>query len=175
MYLSRTLAEVIDLRSFSNLWFWIGLAIMWSSASHWVLGIPWDLIARGKRKGGATQDDVETLARVHVNRMLYIGEVSGIWMAGIYSAALAGFWVLGFHYGIHFFQAVFLLAFPMALVGLMSVRTAKKIDAAQASGIDLYRYLRNHRIWVQILGAISIFVTALWGMYQNLNASVLGN
>jgi len=26
--------EVIDLRSFSNLWYWIVLAILWSSLSH---------------------------------------------------------------------------------------------------------------------------------------------
>ncbi|MEM9756043.1 MAG: component of SufBCD complex, partial [Pseudomonadota bacterium] len=32
--------DVIDLRSFSNLWYWIVLAVFWSSASHWGLGVP---------------------------------------------------------------------------------------------------------------------------------------
>ncbi|MCU0909379.1 MAG: component of SufBCD complex, partial [Rhodobacteraceae bacterium] len=27
-----TVFEVIDMRSFSNLWYWIGLAVLWSSA-----------------------------------------------------------------------------------------------------------------------------------------------
>ena len=41
--------EVIDLRSFSNLWYWIGLAVFWSSVSHWILGVPYDSIMRAKR------------------------------------------------------------------------------------------------------------------------------
>ena len=33
----QTVLELIDMRSFSSLWYWIGLAVLWSSASHWVL------------------------------------------------------------------------------------------------------------------------------------------
>ena len=52
MEIYAILTEIIDLRSFSNLWFWIALAVMWSSTSHWVLGIPHDMIQRAKREGG---------------------------------------------------------------------------------------------------------------------------
>ena len=41
-----SVSEVIDLRSFSNLWFWIALAVMWSTVSHWVMGVPWDMVQR---------------------------------------------------------------------------------------------------------------------------------
>ena len=41
--------EVIDMRSFSNLWYWVALAVLWSSASHWVMGIPHDMIYRARR------------------------------------------------------------------------------------------------------------------------------
>jgi hypothetical protein len=41
--------EVIDLRSFSNLWYWIVLAILWSSLSHWTLGVPYHIVARARR------------------------------------------------------------------------------------------------------------------------------
>jgi hypothetical protein len=44
--------EVIDMRSFSSLWYWIALAVMWSSASHYVLGVPFDLVQRARRRGG---------------------------------------------------------------------------------------------------------------------------
>jgi hypothetical protein len=44
--------EVIDMRSFSNLWYWIALAVLWSSTSHWVLGVPFDMIQRARRRAG---------------------------------------------------------------------------------------------------------------------------
>ena len=36
--------ELIDLRSFSNLWYWLGLSIFWSTVGHWVLGVPHDIV-----------------------------------------------------------------------------------------------------------------------------------
>ena len=52
MDFTQTLLDVIDFRSFSNLWFWIVLAVAWSTASHWVLGIPFDMVMRARRHGG---------------------------------------------------------------------------------------------------------------------------
>ncbi len=45
--------------SFSNLWYWIALAVMWSSTSHWVLGVPYDMIQRARREGGQAEADLE--------------------------------------------------------------------------------------------------------------------
>jgi len=38
----ETIFELIDMRSFSNLWYWIVLSVLWSTMSHWVLGVPFD-------------------------------------------------------------------------------------------------------------------------------------
>ena len=32
----------------------------------------------------------------------------------------------------------------------------------------------RHRLQTQMIGTLAIFVTALWGMYQNLTIGVLG-
>ena len=61
--------EVIDMRSFSNLWYWIALAVVWSTTSHWVLGVPYDMILRARRKGGQAMTDLEDIVRVNVNRL----------------------------------------------------------------------------------------------------------
>ena len=61
MDLIDTLVELIDMRSFSNLWFWIALAVVWSSASHWILGVPIDLVYRAGRIGGQAERDLEDL------------------------------------------------------------------------------------------------------------------
>lgn len=174
MDLHQTIFELIDMRSFSNLWFWIALAVLWSSASHWVLGVPYDMIMRARRQGGQAEIDLEDIVRVNVNRLLYIGEVSGLWLLGFGCFLLTGLGIMGFVYNVEFAQAVFLLALPMAALGMMSLSTASLIAQEQLSGEPLRARLLRHRIYTQMLGVVSIFITALWGMYQNLSIGALG-
>ena len=168
------IAELIDLRSFSNLWFWIALAVVWSSASHWVLGVPYDMVMRARRLGGQAETDLEDIVRINVNRLLYIGRVSGLWLAGIASFVLTGLAILGWGYAVEFAQATFLLAFPITLVGCLSLFTARRIEAERPLGEGLRRRLARHRLYTQMIGTVSIFVTAIWGMYVNLSLGVLG-
>ena len=166
--------ELIDMRSFSNLWFWIVLAVVWSTASHWVLGVPWDIVIRARREGGQYVDDLEDLIRINTNRLLYIARVSGLWLLGFGCFFMTLLGLLGFVYGFEFGQAVFLIAFPMALVGALSLNTAKLIREREETGDALYRRLHIHRVITQVIGMVAIFVTALWGMFQNLQIGPLG-
>ncbi len=178
-----TVFEVIDMRSFSNLWYWIGLAVLWSSASHWVLGVPYDLIQRARRHGGPAEEDLRDIVRINCNRLLFIADVSGLIIACVSAAVFTTLFLVGFWYGHQFAQAVFLMLFPMTLVGLMSVWTARRIAAAGgAGGRDgpgvptdaLYSRLRVQRTVTQVIGMISIFVAAMWGMAQNMYTGPLG-
>lgn len=166
--------ELIDMRSFSNLWFWIALAVMWSSASHWVLGVPFDMVVRARRKGGEAEKDLEDIVRINVNRMLMIARVSGMWILGVVSFVLTGLAILGWAYDVEFAQAVFLLMMPVTMVGLLSLRTALRIEADQPKGEALRKCLTRHRLVTQMIGTVAIFVTAVWGMYQNLSIGPLG-
>jgi len=76
----QTVFELIDMRSFSNLWYWIALAVVWSTTSHYVLGVPYDMITRAKRSGGEAEADLHDLVRVNVNRLLYIAGAAGLWI-----------------------------------------------------------------------------------------------
>ncbi len=166
--------EVIDMRSFSNLWYWIALAVIWSTTSHWVIGVPFDMVLRARRLGGDAERDLEDLVRINCNRLLYIGRVTGLWLLAIGSALISALAVLGFWYGVEFAQALFLLVFPMSFVGLLSLSTARLIADEQATGELLRKRLARHRLYTQIIGMISVFVTAMWGMYQNLAVGPLG-
>lgn len=156
------------MRSFSNLWFWIALAVMWSTASHRVLGVPFDMVVRARRRGGEAMTDFEEMVRVNVKRMLLISRLSGAWILGLTCFLLTMIGVLAFWYGIEFAQAVFLLSFPMAIVGLLTLRTARAIAAEAPRGEALCRRILRLRLTVQAIGMVSIFVTALYGMYRNL-------
>lgn len=162
------------MRSFSNLWFWIALAVTWSSASHWVLGVPYDMVLRARRIGGQAERDLEDIARVNVNRVLYIARMSGPWIAGLMFFVLTSLALLGFVYRIEFAQALFLLGAPMSGVAVLNAATAQRIERERAQGPLLHKRLTRCRLYTQMIGTMSIFVTALWGMYQNMSLGVLG-
>lgn len=162
------------MRSFSNLWYWIVLAVLWSTASHWVLGVPFDMISRARRHGEAAQDDLETMIRINTGRMLYIVRTAGLWLVAIWTFVLTILVLLGFVYDIEFAQAVLFLYVPFSILMLLSVRTSTLIEAGENTGEALHRRLLRHRVATQVLGMLAIFVTSLFGMYQNMHIGVLG-
>ncbi|MBT8458833.1 MAG: component of SufBCD complex [Boseongicola sp.] len=164
-----TVFEVIDMRSFSNLWYWIVLAVLWSSVSHWVLGVPFDMIMRARReKEGAAMIDLQDLVRINVNRILYIAEVSGSWVLLFGSAAITALGLMAVFYEVEFAQAVLLLVGPLGVLALLSFRTSRHIKRTGIEGEELVRRLMRHRFATQMIGVLAIFVTAMFGMYQNL-------
>ena len=172
---TQNIFGLIDLRSFSNIWFWMMLALLWSSLSHYVMGVPFDMVTRARRHGGAAMEDLEAVVRAQVHRRVHIAEVSGQWLVAVTSAGLTMLALLGFGYGVQFGQALFLLAAPATLVGLLSVRTARRLHAAPLTGEPLCAALGRQRFHVQLLGVLTIFLTAMWGVYRLMTASVLGH
>ncbi len=164
----KTIFELIDMRSFSNLWFWIALAVMWSTTSHWVLGVPFDMVTRARKFGGEASQDLHDLVGINTRRLLFIARVSGLWLVGIAAFMVTVLVIMGFVYRQEFAQAVFLLLAPLGIVGALSLSTAQHITAQALEGEDLYRQLSRHRMIVQAIGMVSIFVTSLWGMWQNM-------
>lgn len=168
-----TVFEVIDMRSFSNLWYWIALAVLWSSTSHWVLGVPHDMIQRARRHGGQAQQDVEDMVRINANRLLDIMDSGALIVVGLGFFWLSVLAVLAFVYDVEFAAAVFLLLAPMTLVVWLSVRACRRIMAGENTGAALHRRLIVHRRWTQVIGMVAIFVTAMYGTWQNVNISIL--
>lgn len=163
--------DVIDLRSFSNLWYWIVLAVMWSTFSHWALGVPYDMVSRARRGHERSAHDMRVLAEVNTNRILTIVEVSGLGVTAFAFFVLTGLAVLGWVYGVEFAQAVFLLLAPMVGIAAWSLRTARILRATGFE--DVARRLKNHRLGVQMMGVVFIFVTAFWGMWVNVRIGPL--
>lgn len=165
--------EVIDLRSFSNLWYWIALAVLWSSISHWVLGVPHDMIHRARREGGQVLADVEDLVRININRLLNVVDSGALLFVGLVGFWLSTLGVLAFYYGVEFAQALFLLLGPVAIVLWLSVIESRRIAAGANQGEALLRRLVVHRRVIQVIGMISISVTALYGTWLNISMSIL--
>jgi len=168
-----TAFELIDFRSFSNLWFWIMLALFWSTASHFVLGVPFDLVARASRNGGQAEQDMLDLVRINANRLIYIADLAGTWLTGFIFAAVSSLFLTGFIYGVEFCQALTLLFVPAVIVLWLSIWRARRIQGQSFE--DTRQALRNQRFIVQVIGMISILITSMWGMFFNLTVGVLGS
>ncbi len=170
----RLLGDLIDLRSFSNLWYWVALAVFWSMSSHWVLGVPYDMIMRARRDP-ATRADYEALVGINCRRYLGISRTAAVplfFFFGFFYAALAMF---GFYFQHEFSQAVFMLLAPMLLVGWLTLRTALLIEAGENTGPALDRRMLIHRRMVQVIGMVAIFVTTVYGLWTNFAHSILMN
>lgn len=174
MDLYSSLFEIIDMRSFSNLWYWICLAVLWSSASHWAMGVPFDLLVRARRAGGQAERDLLDIVRINTNRLLYIVDVSGQIILGLSCFIFTGLAMLGFYYGLEFAQAVFLLLFPGSIVMLLNIKAARKLKNSDGTLEVVGKTLTRCRVYTQIIGMISILITSFWGMYQNFSIGVLG-
>ena len=168
----RLALESIDLRSFSNLWFWIALAVLWSTASHWIVGVPFDLVRRAARGHEAALADMHALANIHARRLVAIADETGLVATAVSFFIVTVLGLLGFVYRVEFAQALVLLMVPLMVVGWIMLRAARRVDGL---GVDDLGHLlvRTRRI-VQGVGVVSIFVTSMWGMWVNLNANVLG-
>jgi hypothetical protein len=169
--LAGDILSVIDLRSFSSIWYWIVLAVTWSTASHWVLGVPYDIIQRARRQGGQAQQDLYDILRVNVTRLIYFADEAGPWAIGLLLFLLTILATLALWYRVELAQAVLFLALPMTIVGLLSVRTARRMMNLSPEGDALYRMLQRHRMAVQAVGMAAIFVTAMYGMWHNLDVT----
>ncbi|MEM9968169.1 MAG: component of SufBCD complex [Pseudomonadota bacterium] len=174
MDLFQALSELIDLRSFSNVWFWIALAVVWSLTSHWILGVPFDMLLRARRDGGQAALDLEDMVRISVNRRLAVNANTLGWNVASACFGLTVLLLLGFGYGLEFAQAAFLLAFPLAVIAVLNRMAARRIREADVVGPPLYALLSRHRRMTQFVGLLTIFVTTIWGMYQNISQNPLG-
>lgn len=166
-----TAFELIDLRSFSNLWFWLALAATWSITSYRAVGVPYDLTRRAWRGDGEALADLYAIGSANARRLCQIADLSGLWLLGLLCFAVTLLLLLAFLYWIEFAQALLFLLVPLSAVAWLNLRTARRFLATDAE--DLPGLLMRHRRAVQAMGVVSIFFTAMWGMWINLNASVL--
>ncbi|MEX3015327.1 component of SufBCD complex [Gymnodinialimonas hymeniacidonis] len=164
--------QVINLRSFSNMWYWIVLAILWSSLSHWTIGVPFHLVSRAKRGDERAEADMMVLARMNAERMLQYAETSGVAAVAFATFLLTGLAITGWAYGVEFSQAIFLLLCPSMLVVALGVWTSRRLHDTGYAKVPAM--LRQHRLIVQMMGVVFIFITAFWGMYQNVNVGPFG-
>ena len=167
MSLYKLMVNFIDLRSFSNLWYWIALFAIWTRAVRFGLGVPYYMVAAARRDGGQALQDLAVMARITTARMLAFSRGLGPWLVGLVSFAGTVLALLGFVYRSGLAQAVFFLFVPLCVLGYLSLRAALRVEAGEGEGEALITLLTHHRNSVRFLAILAVGATVLFGLYAN--------
>jgi hypothetical protein len=171
---SGSVLELIDLRSFSSLWYWIAVAVFWSRLTHATFGVPYDMVLRARRHGGQDLADLEAMVGVQIRRRRAILRAAGPLIVLVWAMVLSMLAVLGWAYRVELAQALFLLIGPATLVASLRLRLLRRLEAQAPVGEALCKAMTWHRLGVQAIGLAAILATTLWGMWFNLNIRALG-
>ncbi|WP_341365874.1 component of SufBCD complex [Yoonia sp. BS5-3] len=162
----------LDTATFSSIWYWLALVVTWAAASHWVLGVPYDILLFSRRYGAQAAEDLEKMVEINTRRIVTMMDWFGMWVVAAVAFTLSALALIGFLYRLEFAQGIFMLSFPLIFVGMINLSAARKLQAQMLTGKALWRRLFFLRVWIQGIAAISIFVTASYGMYFNISAPV---
>lgn len=168
---SDLFASFVDVRSFASIWYWLALAVLWSVLSHWVVGVPYDMVWRARRGGATAMADLETMVRLSIRRHAALSGTPGVVLLGVGACGLTMLGLTGFLYHVEFCQALFLMLLPLALVIWLRMAVIARITRQALAGDALCRRLTLHRVAVQAIGIVAIVATSLWGMFQNILAT----
>jgi hypothetical protein len=160
---TNTIFAVIDMRSFSSLWYWITVGWVWFSATHVVLGVQSDLVQRAARDGGEAMAEVAVIASANAERLVRFMDAAGIWLLVGGSFLLTSLVLLAFWYGVELAQAVVLIALPMTVVLELRTRLAQRIMTDRPGQAVLVEDLSRHRRHTQMIGMVAILATGMAG------------
>ena len=164
-----TILRVIDFSTFANIWYWLAVIVSWAVASHWLIGVPFDLLFRARKSEGQEIADLEAIVAVNVRRFTYVADLLGPSLIGVTMFFLSALAMAGFYYGMELAQGLFILGAPLSIIGALNMRMAYQLRANPLTGAALVKRLFALRIWTQIVGMIAIFFTAMYGMIYSLD------
>lgn len=166
------MARLIALNTFTSVWYWLAVIITWAVASNWLIGVPFDVLFRARKCAPQPLADLEGLVDINVRRIVTTNTTFGVVFTALIGFALTVLGVLSFVYQLELAQGVFILAAPLTLIVMINMRLAHQLHRVPLYGADLVRRLFVVRIWTQIVAMISMFFTAMYGMYMAISASV---
>ncbi|WP_316013116.1 hypothetical protein [Roseobacter sp. HKCCA0434] len=158
--MGELLGEFLDFGTFSSFWYWLFLALAWSSRTHWTIGIPFDSVARAEKRGGRWAEDVDRIAAAMGARFASFGGRGGVWIAGIVTFLLSGLMTAAFLYNNELSRGILAIALPMIVAEIGDIRLALKVERTGLSGHDLRRALVWRRFLNQVTGLGSLVLAS---------------
>lgn len=152
--------DSLEFATFSSIWYWVFMALAWSSRSHWTLGAPFDGVVRAERRGGPWEDDLDMIVHAMSRRVVGFVRPSGHRAIGVGMFFLASLVTGSIVTQSEFIRGLTALAIPMAIVTVLEVRLALRVHDTGLRGYDLRRALVWQRFLNQATGLCSLLLAA---------------
>ena len=171
--------DLLDTRSFSNLWFWLFVIAIWGDIGRRVVGVPWDVVRRARTEpdghGGLLLLDWLTLTLPRWQ----MGRTEGLVLLGLAGFGLTSLVLLGFVYGLEMAQAISLIGVSLALLFVLRLRLARRLLPLLAAAHDgrlppdqavapALRLIIIHRRIATVLSVLAGIILAMWGRFWML-------
>ena len=158
--------EVMDFNSFWNIWFWGTVVVAWSLTSHFILGVPYDLVIRAGREGGQAEAHCDALAHAQVYRITGAFEQAGLAITCVAFFSLAAIGTFAFWVDVEAARALFFLLAPLTLVYGWSVPLAFRIRRENLRGVALRDALGWRRLGHQVCGMLAIILVSIAAVWE---------
>ncbi|MGB0439443.1 MAG: hypothetical protein ACPGFC_04975, partial [Paracoccaceae bacterium] len=73
-------ADMFELRAFDSLWYWLLMGLSWAVVMQRALGVPWDLVQRGRQSGTEGAAELDGLVHLFAHRTLDLTDQGAIVM-----------------------------------------------------------------------------------------------
>lgn len=155
--------------SFWTIWFWITHVVAWSLASHFTLGVPYDMVLeaqREKSEDGPWMQAAEAMILAQAFRFTSYTDRFGPILMGVSAFVLSVLTTLGTLGDLEFARAMLTLVFPITLIYIVSIRGAFHIRDNGIRGADLLVRIKWMRIYNQLIGLIGVAMAVTLAIYQ---------
>lgn len=153
------MAAVFRFDSFFSVWYWALTIVVWTAVSWRTLGVPHDLLLRAARLPEAARR-VDLIAGFAAERIAGIGAALGAAGAAAGGFAIAALATLAYLFRIEAAEAAFVILFPLAIVGIGTLRLARQVRRERLAGEALRRLLARRRAMNQAIAVIAILAAA---------------
>ena len=166
MYILR---ELMSFDSFWSLWFWIVHVVAWSMASHFTMGVPYDLVVeanREKTEDGPYQRAAEALINAQIFRFAEMWRRYSLLVTGFSAFLISMLATLGTLGRLEFARALLTIILPLTLLYSLTIRKALKLERLQLSGLALRKAIRRQRLINQLVGLMGVILAVILAVYQ---------
>ncbi len=161
-------ADILMTNSMVDPWYWLLVAILWIRAIQWTLGIPNDVMRAAQNGDVQARKDALSLMDMHIRSVTRDFHHFGVVLVLMTCFVLASFATLGFWNDVTMLQGVFLITFPMVLIGGMDIRLAMRLQKQPVDWNGLCRIYRRQRWFKLVLALLFLMTSMLWAVFLEI-------
>ncbi|WP_153010499.1 hypothetical protein [Falsirhodobacter sp. alg1] len=153
------------------LWYWFALIGFWLAAVRHVMGVPFSRVLAAHAGDTEAAEDTMVLARLTVRSILRVTPTRRLVHVALIAFGLTMLVALALA-GLEMAQAGLFFAVPWVMIAALRLSLANRFAQTAPNAAELVQRLIWHRITVQGIAGVTLFIALLWGAWRNLSLAL---